>query len=430
MNIWGQRFTTVDSFISYCRNLRIETSWRELERYEQIGVMLPVARVVYPDEYVIQRDLNAWNGTSDCDETDRWPALDRLSEGFKVLPYDHRDLTDEELVHCFDREMDAGDNPHLVRPSLDSFRPWPNYRVTVPDRDGNEIKRSTVEHYYSYWQIHQLYYIQRYPDLYKNARLIELIPEDDLLRSFRPWAPKKENLVDFCGMRSNFDALSFWNVVYERERNRTFINVPKVHGVRTLNKAQTKKYRSMILSHAKMVSDRYSLGKDELYSFLSRLIEIYDDYERCERQRLMSELRKDIFAWENLVRLLTGETREAVANELGKLNCYHRETFLYLDVAAKERDRSIRFLDSVSRDCEDALNQYGNQTWSFATSELTDLIDYCYQEGLGLLPTALSGMVAIGEEEYHQNFRRVERYTNLKNVLTSYEYLLKDSLTG
>ena len=425
MNIWGQRFTTVDSFISYCRDLRIETDRRELEHYEQIGVMLPVARVVYPDEYVIQRDLNTWNGTSDCDETGRWPALDRLSEGFRVLPYDYRDLTDEELVHCFDREMNTGDNPHLVRPNSDDYKPWSNYRVTVTDRDGNNIKRSTVEHYYSYWQIHQLYYIQRYPDLYKNVRLIELIPEDAPLRSYRPWAPKKECLVDFCGKRINFDALSFWNVVYEREHHRTFLNVPDIHGVRALDERQTKVYRSMLLSHAEMVRDRYSLDKDELYRFLSRLIDIYDEYERYERQRLMRELKKDIFAWEDLVRLLTGETRETVADELEQLNRDHKEIFLYLDVAAKERDYAIRLLDSISRNCRDTLNQYGNRTWSFATSEVTELIDYCYQKEIGLLPTALSGMVAIGEEEYQQNFRRVQRYTNLKNVLTSYEYLLK-----
>ena len=44
--------------------------------------------------------------------------------------------------------------------------------------------------------------------------------------------------------------------------------------------------------------------------------------------------------------------------------------------------------------------------------------------------TSLSGMVSIGDEEYRRNFRRVQRYTNLKNVLTSYEYLLKNLAQG
>ena len=35
-------------------------------------------------------------------------------------------------------------------------------------------------------------------------------------------------------------------------------------------------------------------------------------------------------------------------------------------------------------------------------------------------------MVAVGDEEYRRNFRRVQRYTNLKNIFNSYEYFLKD----
>ena len=35
-------------------------------------------------------------------------------------------------------------------------------------------------------------------------------------------------------------------------------------------------------------------------------------------------------------------------------------------------------------------------------------------------------MVAVGGEEYRRNFRRIQRYTNLKNIFNSYEYFLKD----
>ena len=80
MNIWGERFAEVELFIGYCRDLNVETDQRELEHYERIGAMLPVARVVYPDDYVIQRDQSQWNGTMDWDGTDQWPAIARLSE--------------------------------------------------------------------------------------------------------------------------------------------------------------------------------------------------------------------------------------------------------------------------------------------------------------------------------------------------------------
>ena len=133
--------------------------------------MLPVARVVYPNEYVIQRDQSLWNGYTDWHGADQWPALERLSERVGPFPFGAKvALTDEELVHCFDREMDTGDNPYLSRPNSADFRPWSDYRVTIQDRWGNDIRRPTVEHYYSYWQAHQLCWTQQFPDLYKNAR--------------------------------------------------------------------------------------------------------------------------------------------------------------------------------------------------------------------------------------------------------------------
>ena len=418
VNLWGQRFVEIGSFISYCRRVRIDTDQRELEHYEKIGTMFPVARVVYPDEYVI-------NGSSDCGETDRWPALRRLSEGLGPFPHNYGDLTGEELVHCFDREMNAEDNPYLIRPESARFQPWSDYWVTVGESNGYEIKRPTAKHYYSYWQIYQLYHIQQYPDLYRNARLIELVPKDDLAKMSRPWAPTKEELFTFRGLQSSFDALSFWIVLYEQERNRTFAGVQERHGIRRLDDVQADTYKKKLASHAGMVTDRFSIGCQGLYVFLSRLIGVYDEYERDERQSLMMELAKDILAWEDLIVLRTGETRDAIADELGKLNPCHNKTFLHLGVSAKERDRALKLLNSVSVGCNKALAGLGGQVWSFAPLEAEELIDYCYQEGLGLLPSALSGMVAIGEDEYRQNFRRVQRYTNLKNILTSYEYLLK-----
>ena len=425
MNRWGERFVELDSFLSYCRDLRVDTDRLELEYYEKIGAMFPVAKVVYPAEYIIQIHRSNGNSPSADDATDCWPVLDRLSEKFRISPDDYGDLTDQELIHCFDREMADGGNPHLIRPDSVAFQPWCDYRVAVFEDNRHEIKRPTAEHYYSYWQVHQLYYIQRYPDLYKNARLIELAQKYDPIDGYRPWAPKKEALVNFRGMRSMFDALSFWIVVEQREHDRTFANVPTVHGIRRLNDGQADAYRNKLACHARMVTDRFGIDRQELFGFLSCLIDIYDDYERRERQRLKTELKNDIFAWEELVAQETGATRDTIAHELGKLRPYHKETFLHLDIVAKERDRALRLLNNVSAKCSEALGKLGNQTWSFEASEADALIEYCNDEGLGLLPTALSGMVAIGEEESRQKFRRVQKYTNLKNVLTSYEYFLK-----
>ena len=62
-------------------------------------------------------------------------------------------------------------------------------------------------------------------------------------------------------------------------------------------------------------------------------------------------------------------------------------------------------------------------------ADISHLLDHCEKKGLGLFPSALGGMVAVGDEEYRRNFRRVQRYTNLKNIFNSYEYFLKDLAT-
>ena len=425
MSNWGERFATVSSFISYGRGLGVETNQNELEHYEKTGAMLPVVRVVYPDGYVTQQYQSLWNGDMDWDGVAQWPALGRLSERIGPFPFGYEDLTDEELVHCFDRELEAGDNPHLARPGSADFRPWSDYRVTIQDKRGNDDRRPTVEHYYSYWQVHQLYWIQQFPDLYKNVGLIERIPEDDPVRRFRPSVPKIKRLVDFNGKRHSFDALSFWITVYSRERNRTFASVPKSAGFQRLDDVQAADHKTRLTACARNVTQRFQLTNGDLYRFLRQLIELVRYYERKERYKLAEGLKRDISAWEVLLMLTTGETRDKVAEELGKASIHDKRSFRHLDIATKERDYALEFLNHVSGDCNESLQQLGDTQWSFAESDVNDLLSYCEREGLGLFITALSGMVAVGDEESRRNFRRVQMYSNLKNVLNSYEYLLK-----
>ena len=430
MNIWGERFAEVGLFRRHCRDLNVAVTQSELEHYERIGVLLPVARVVYPDEYVIQKDQSQRNGDMDWDGANQWPALLRLSERLGPFLFGYESLPDEELVHCIDREMEAGDNPHVVRPASADFRPWSDYRVTVHDGQGNSINRPTVKHYYSYWQVHQLSAIQQYPDLWKNVRLIERIPQGDPVRRFLPRAPKNELLVDFDGKRRSFDALSFWITVYDRERNRTFASVAEVDGFRRLDDVQAAAHRTKLAALARKVTERFQFTTEGLYGFLRKLIELIEEYERKERYKLAEALKRDIFAWERLLMLATGKTLDEVAEELGKTSIYDKQTFRRLDIATKERDYAYNLLNSASEDCGSALQQLGDPLWSFKEGDANDLLNYCEQKGLGVLVTALSGMVAIGDEEYRRNFRREQMYTNLKNVLTSYEYFLKTTAQG
>ena len=192
MNIYGDRYATVGVFKGYCRDLNIKTDERELERYEAVGAMFPSARVIYPEEYVIEDYQHQRDGNWDWNSVAKWPELRRLTDRIRMFPHGYDDMNDEERVHCFDREFEAGDNQYLLRPDGDTFRPWSNYRVMVGDKDGSELLRPTAVHYYSYWQVHQvhqLHFIQKYPDLFKNAWLIEHLREDAPMKGFFPRSP-------------------------------------------------------------------------------------------------------------------------------------------------------------------------------------------------------------------------------------------------
>ena len=86
MNIHGERYANHRRFITYCRDLNVQTSERELEHYEKIGALLPVARVVYPDKYVIKDFQNQLSGQESPAESDEWPDLRRLTENFGPFP--------------------------------------------------------------------------------------------------------------------------------------------------------------------------------------------------------------------------------------------------------------------------------------------------------------------------------------------------------
>ena len=76
--------------------------------------MLPDARVINPDDCVVETYRRGLDGDYNWTGFDVWPELADLAEKFPSLLRRFDDLTGEELVHCFDRAMDSGGNPFLV----------------------------------------------------------------------------------------------------------------------------------------------------------------------------------------------------------------------------------------------------------------------------------------------------------------------------
>ena len=419
MSRYGSRFLQIGEFLRHCKDLNVKAHKEELEHYEKTGVMLPVVRLVKPDQYVIEEAQLRLSSRVPLVDSSRWPELQRLEERLLLVRYpdDYGELTDDELVHIFDREIDT--NCLLTRPSAETFRAWDEYRVQIPDVYGGELSQSTVEHYYSYWQVHQLHLIQKFPDLYKNRRLFEYVTQQ-LSVTLTPNAPYPEVLAEFKGMYRIFDALSYWQIVSSRIQGRTFATVDEVYGVRRLDATQTNDFRTELVARADTVLAHFNLCSDDLYRVLPQLIRLHRNYVKDERYRLAEELKLDILLLSNLIELKIGVDQEQVE---AKLNYFDGRTFRHLDEVRKERDYAVMIMKRAAEKCAKDLQGHG-LNWSFSDADIHELLDYCEDEGVGLLRTALSGMLAT-DEEFETKFRRVTRYSNLKSILSSYEYLLK-----
>ena len=224
-------------------------------------------------------------------------------------------------------------------------------------------------------------------------------------------------------MGQYFEALSFWIMVYGRERGRTFANADVVGGGRRLAAAGADEHRHRLEDLSQMVADQFHLSRDNLYDFLSQLISLFEKYETQERFKLASDLKKDIFHLERFIELKTGEDLNTIINNV---SYYNALTLRRIDFATRERDQAFKIIVRGLQGCENKMAELGSTNWSCTESEVNELLDYCDSEGLTILPVAMSGMVAANSEEEQHKFRYVELYSNLKNVLTSYEYLLKN----
>jgi hypothetical protein len=388
--------------------------------------MLPVARLIYPVEYVQSSTLWSLNMVSEPPTLDQWPELARLQDKPRILAEQYADLTNDELVDAFDREM--GKNQYLIRPTPETYKSWDNFIVCIPYQDGQKFTKSTAEHYYSYWQVHQLHFIQQYPDLYKNKVLLEHVSEEYKNRFFRPWAPEQEMLREYKGLAHMFEALSFWITAYTLEKKRTFALVPEEHKVKYLDEKQLQEYEDRLTANTKLVSSRFAITRDNLYGFLYQLIDLYSDYRKKERYKLSEELKNDIIYQANLIEILCNSEWEEIASELGKrFTFWTKQTFRHIDILTKERDEARELLIHYTKEYGGLLSQLtiSGPARPFSATDIDELLDYCEREGLSILLTALGGMTAT-QEDYAEKFRRVTRYTNLKNILTALEFLLKN----
>src|SRR5690349_12830984 len=136
---YGGRYLNVDEFIRHCKNLNIKVDKKELEYYEKGGIMLPLIRVAYPEDYIRLLTLWSHGKISNSPDMNQWPGLAEAFDKRRVLSQDYSNMTDDELIDSFDRGV--ANNPFLSRPSANNYKPWQEYEIEIEYEEGQRINK-------------------------------------------------------------------------------------------------------------------------------------------------------------------------------------------------------------------------------------------------------------------------------------------------
>jgi hypothetical protein len=419
---YGERYLKVNEFIRYCKEVNIEVDKKELEYYESRGIMLPTARVVLPEEYILQKHTS-----SDGEETPSrdWLDIDRLYDRPLYVDADYATLTDNELMDSFDRAF--GQSDYLIRPQVGDYQPWKSYETRIVNALWQQVSRA--KHYYSYWQVHQLSLIQKFPNLYRNRWLIKYLPQEEREKARRAYPLNEEFFRTFRGNALFYDALSCFVTMHYRELRRTFATIPERHQIRRLTEAEHQDLLKRLAQHAHAVVARYGLVEADLIGFLSYLVNLHREYEKAERSKLDRELRKDIFSQAQLITHVTGKEWEAIGEALAiNTPLGTRSAFLALDEWTKTKRRAGMTLEWAVDEHSKNLVASGisTPTYMFSDSDAEEIIRFCVDADLTLLIETLAELTAVGEEEREAKFGRDAKYQSVRNLTTAFEYLMKE----
>jgi hypothetical protein len=418
----GTRYLSASEFTTYCQYLKMPLSGfdAELQLYERENVVVPVARVITPAEFILYME-------SEGVVFPRPKAADRdkLRRLIDDMPKHSAKLRGKDLWHSFDREFEVG-NQFLILPDPSEFVPWQDLCVWVDKDTDAERCVSNVDHYYHYWQAYQIYQIrEHYPCFSHYSGMIRRFKEYAQTEYERAIAdshwPRADDIsVSLGGFVRCFDALSFYVTLAKSERNRAFANVPRRGGYKQLEGAELKRLRRHMRYHAIFVMKRYFLSETDCFNFLVYLLNLRHDCEKSEHFKIASELRKDIRSLTEFMHLALGKSFDKIADELDTRDHYwERRWFLSLDRLAS----ALRYTESALGRVLDKYNVLIPQQ-QITKLELASLVKFIDKRQLYIVPTTIHDTEkAYNEDEF---FDITSFYIAMKNLATGLECFLRE----
>lgn len=414
MNHYGERYLTSSQFSSYCSDLnsKLLSFNEELELYEQEGVLLPVARVLMPEEYLNKRALLDNDPNTYGHKIPEWESLERIFyRTNKIRPVEF------ELWNNIDLEV-ALNNKHIIRPSKENFKKWNSYKVKIPNATNGTLLKDSSVHLYHYYQVHQIYAIQKnYPLFARHNWILKNLKTKEGIEYLKP--TDNDAIVTLSGNILFFEALSFYIELFSNERRKTFSIIPEKDGVKTLNDQQFEDYKRRVEKLAKIVFNRFSLSDNDFYKFILYSLKLHTVYEADEKFKLSNELMLDIrFSvdfFSNVKQISTTD----IEKEIKILDPTLVKKFRHTDKALEVYDYARETLERIAVEYNVKFPGF-----EITGKEIEKILDFMNDKNLFIVPNSIYEIDKTLNAE--KAFKTNSLYTGLTNFSIGLECFLRD----
>ena len=279
MNQHRLRFLSTQQFRSHASALKVlALTERELEFYEKHCLLLPAALTHVPRAHAAALAERRF-GVPVTNPEDLEPP-----EDWKRLGWRGRDG-----LHRFDEER--GRNPLLVTPDCSTFEPWDANRVRVTTPDGRTIQHSTIERYYTPWQIHIVEALRRGKHFYNYTYFLRHIePSHEVWRRHR-LPEDTRSIRSLQGMEAGLDALARFRFA---ENDALLSALEAVSPGEALPEEPQGRLGGVLRRRALRSLDSSGLDEQSFFECLRKLVALASNYRADQRISLAEDAEEYI----------------------------------------------------------------------------------------------------------------------------------------
>ncbi|PIV57042.1 hypothetical protein COS16_02095 [Candidatus Desantisbacteria bacterium CG02_land_8_20_14_3_00_49_13] len=265
-----EKYMSAEDFVDYCETNKVWASLDILGKYEEAGLLHPIYRLIYPEDYIKANLQNRFPNQQVEVPPPEWAKeLNRRIDIFK-MPMEKE---------CYVMAINDGypldwlaarGTPDLLRPSKNNFIPWDNYKVNF-EINGNNISETRARYFYAPWQIFALDELNRNNSFSINLAISRQINQRLLKREIQ-----NSKVLDYLDI---FQSLAEYIMI-----DRVLYNYYSQKGVSQIPEEKSIKEKEVYRIYKKHT-------REEWLNLVREMMALYSKYTKLEKKKLSEELK-------------------------------------------------------------------------------------------------------------------------------------------